>query len=141
MFASSHNNAAAPAARYRVLLVDDDKAVLRSMAATLEFEHQLEVIACSSGKRALELLASADFHVVCSDYSMPGMTGVELLERVQRLSRQTGCLLVTGAGAFIGREHGASDHYVLVKPVDPSRLSTLVLQLARTAAMKRGATR
>ncbi len=142
MSLSKNVGAEAPLARYRVLLVDDDATVLRSMAATLEFEHELAVDVCTSAGRALDLIASGDFHVVCSDYSMPGMTGLELLEHVQGLPRAVGCLLVTGATSFVSRNaDGAGDHYVLVKPVDPARLSTMILQLARTAEIKRGGRR
>ena len=124
--------------RYRVLLVDDDVAVLRSMTATLEQE--LEVAVCSSAERALALLEKSDFHVVCSDYAMSGMSGLELLRRVSKMAKPTGCLLVTGSTAFAGRDaEGAAEHYVLMKPVEPARLSAMVLQLARTAEMKRNA--
>jgi CheY-like chemotaxis protein len=127
-----------PPVRYKVLLVDDDSAVLRSMAAALEFE--LDVSTCNSGELALPMLADGNFHVVCCDYSMPGMNGIELLKRVTQLPEPIGCLLVTGSTSFQGRDaEGAGEHYVLMKPVDPSRLSTLIVQLARTAAMKRGA--
>jgi len=124
--------------RYRVLLVDDDAAVLRSMAVTLE--HDLDVAVCSSAERALALLEKSDFHVVCSDYAMAGMSGLELLRRVSKMALPTGCLLVTGSTAFAGRDaEGAAEHYVLMKPVEPARLSAMVLQLARTAEMKRNA--
>ncbi len=123
-----------PPPRYKVLLVDDDDTVLKSMAAALELD--VDVSTCSSAERALSLLKSGDFHVVCSDYSMHGMTGTELLEKVARLPDPVGCLLVTGSSSFIGRA-GAGDHYVLMKPVAPERLSALILQLARIAEMKR----
>ena len=129
-----------PPVRYKVLLVDDDDAGLRSLAAALEFE--LDIATCSSGERALALLGNGDFHVVCSDYSMGGMTGLELLQRVALLPVPVGGLLLTGSSSFISR-HGAGvgDHYVLVKPVAPERLLVLILQLARTAEMKRSANR
>jgi DNA-binding NtrC family response regulator len=125
-------------ARYRVLLVDDDATVLRSLAAALEFD--LDVVTCNSADRALELLAQGEFHVVCSDYSMPGMNGLELFERVAKLKDPVACLLLTGSSSFIGR-HGSVNEYVLTKPVDPSRLSGLLVQLAHTAQLKRQAKR
>ncbi len=124
--------------RYKVLLVDDDATVLKSMAAALEFD--VDVSTCSSAERALSLLQGGQFHVVCSDYSMHGMTGTELLEKVARLPDPVGCLLVTGSSSFIGRA-GGGDHYVLMKPVDPERLNALILQLARIAEMKRNSKR
>ena len=137
-FARAKSPPPQPPVRYKVLLVDDDTAVLRSLAASLELE--LDVVTCSSAERALVLLGSGDFHVVCSDYSMSGMTGLELLQRVAQLPVAVGSILVTGSSAFIGRQ-GAADHYVLMKPVDPERLSSLLIQLARTAEMKRGVQR
>jgi DNA-binding NtrC family response regulator len=121
-------------ARYRVLLVDDDAAVLRSLAAALELE--VDVVTCSSAERALELLQKEDFDVVCSDYSMPGMNGLELFERVAKLKMPVACLLLTGSSSFIGRS-GTVNEYVLTKPVEPARLSGLLVQLAHTAQLKR----
>jgi DNA-binding NtrC family response regulator len=125
-------------ARYRVLLVDDDADVLRSLAASLEFD--LEVVTCRSAEQALELLQKGEFHVVCSDYSMPGMNGLELFERVAKLATPVACLLLTGSISFIGRS-GTVNEYVLTKPVDPARLSGLLVQLAQTAQLKRQASR
>ena len=124
--------------RYKVLLVDDDATVLRSLAAALEFD--LDVEPCSSAERALSLLETGEFHVVCSDYSMPGMNGVELFERVAKLPFPVACLLLTGASAFIERQ-SSTEHYVLTKPVDPARLSGLLTRLAQTAELKRYAGR
>ena len=124
--------------RYRVLLVDDDATVLRGLAAALEFD--FDVVPCNSGERALALLKTGEFHAVCSDYSMPGMNGVELFERVAKLPYPVACLLLTGATSFIGQQSSV-DHYVLTKPVDPARLSGLLTRLAQTAQLKRYAAR
>ena len=126
----------APRVRYKVLLVDDDVSVLRGLSAALEFELHVEV--CNSAQRALELLREREFHVVCSDYSMPGMNGLELFAQVAKLPTPVPCLLLSGASSFIGRSVPA-EHYVLMKPVDPARLSTLLVQLAKTALLKRQA--
>ncbi len=120
--------------RYRVLLVDDDAAVLRGLAAVLEFD--LDVVTCTSAERALTLLRDEEFHAVCSDYTMPGMNGLELFAIVAQLPRPVACLLLTGSAEFIDRG-GSADQYVLMKPVDPARLSSLLIQLSRTVAMKR----
>lgn len=125
-------------ARYRVLLVDDDADVLKSLAAALEFD--VEVVTCRSAEQALELLHKGEFHVICSDYSMPGMNGLELFERVAELPSPVACLLLTGSSSFIERS-GTVNEYVLTKPVDPARLSGLLVQLAHTAQLKRQANR
>ena len=124
--------------RFKVLLVDEDAAVLRSLVAALEFD--FDVVPCSSALRALSLLESGEFHAVCCDYAMPGMSGVELFERVAQLPFNIACLLLTGASSFLGGQ-SSLDHYVLTKPVDPTRLSTLLMRLAQTAQLKRHADR
>ncbi len=98
-----------PLARYKVLLVDDDAAVLRSTAAALEFD--MDVHTSSSAEGALSMLSSGDFHVVCSDYAMGGMSGLELLRRASQLPEPVGCLLVTGSTSFIGRSNDATTTY------------------------------
>ena len=127
-----------PLSRYKVLLVDDDAAVLRGLAAALEFD--LDVVTCVSGERALSLLEEQEFHAVCCDYSMPGMNGLELFDHVAKSKLPVACLLLTGSMSFIDRG-GSADEYVLLKPVDPARLSALLRQLARTVEMKRNAAR
>jgi DNA-binding NtrC family response regulator len=121
------------AARFRVLLVDDERAVLDSIAGVLS--EDVDVVCCSSSGDALKALDREQFHVVCSDFKMPGMNGVELLHEVSSRSQATGCLLLTGADDYVKRR-GQSQYYVMLKPFDPVRLITLVLQLARIAGMK-----
>ncbi|MES1177746.1 MAG: response regulator [Myxococcales bacterium] len=133
-FASPSN----PLSRYKVLLVDDDVTVLRGLAAALEFD--LDIVTCASAEQALALLEEQDFHAVCCDYSMPGMNGLELFERIAKSKRPVACLLLTGSMSFIDRG-GSVDEYVLLKPVDPARLSALLRQLSHTVEMKRSASR
>ncbi|WP_437729539.1 response regulator [Sorangium sp. So ce861] len=120
--------------RYRVLVVDDDERALRSIAAVLSAD--VDVVTCSSAEHALKLLEARRFHLVCSDFLMPGMKGDELLRRVSELSVYTSCLLVTGADEYI-RSMNGSHNYVILKPFDPDRLIGIALQLSRLAEMKR----
>lgn len=119
--------------RLRVLVVDDDQATVDTMAAILG--NEVEVTTCTSPMAALRSISGAEFDVICSDYTMPGMTGVELLGRVSTQAPHAGCLLITGAIEHIDRSAG--DYYVLLKPYDPDRLVRLVRQLGRVAQMKR----
>lgn len=120
--------------RYRVLVVDDDESVLASTAAVLSMD--VDVVTAASAEQALRLLRAETFDVVCTDFKMSGMDGVELLQRVSELPYAVGCLLITGNDGYF-RAESQSQHYVLLKPYEPERLIRLVLQLARIARMKR----
>jgi DNA-binding NtrC family response regulator len=66
----------------RILLVDDEKSLLLTLAANLELDG-FDVTTADSGQRALELFATADFDLVLSDIRMPGMNGVELFRAIR----------------------------------------------------------
>jgi len=120
--------------RYRILLVDDDARALESLGAALADD--LDVSVASSPGRALELFERDSFEVVCSDYQMSGMNGLDLLHAVTRRSPHVGCVLITGSPDYMSAR-AQDSHYVFVKPLDPSRLIRMVLQLARVCRMKR----
>jgi DNA-binding NtrC family response regulator len=84
--------------RPRILFVDDEPMILKSLAATLR--KHFEVIAGNSGKEALEILArEPGFRVVVSDYRMPGMDGGVFLAEVRERFPETVRILLSGAGA------------------------------------------
>jgi DNA-binding NtrC family response regulator len=122
--------------RFRVLVVDDDEATRRSLEGVLGAD--VDVVTSPSASHALNVLAEATgpFHVVCSDYTMPGMNGVELLRKVAVLDPLTSLLLFTGNDEYFRAERNA-DFYVIAKPFDPVRLIAIVLQLARICDLKR----
>ena len=66
-----------------VLVVDDEPAVARLLAAVLEREG-LAVDAVHDARAALELLARRTVHVVLTDYTMPEVNGLELVRRAEQ---------------------------------------------------------
>jgi putative nucleotidyltransferase with HDIG domain len=71
--------------RKRILFVDDEPPLLRTLARELRSEdHRWQTRFCSSGHDAIELMRTETFDVVVSDLRMPGMDGVALLERVRQ---------------------------------------------------------
>ena len=69
-----------PAAKPRILYVDDERDNLQSFQAL--FRRDFEISVAESAQEALEILHEEKIDVLVSDQRMPGMTGVELLERV-----------------------------------------------------------
>jgi DNA-binding NtrC family response regulator len=78
----------------RILCVDDEPAILRSLQWLLR--RRFEVSVAPGGAEALALLRDGDFDVVVSDQRMPGMSGAELLREVRRLSPRSMRILLTG---------------------------------------------
>ncbi len=79
----------------RVLIVDDEPPILRSVARLLAFE-PWQVVTAGSGEEALARLAESETAVILSDYRMAGMLGVKLLHEARRLSPDTSRILFSG---------------------------------------------
>ena len=80
--------------RHGLLIVDDEKEILRSL--TLTFAEDYEVFTVPSGSEALEILEKQDIALVIADQRMPGMTGAELLERVFQINPNIIRIILTG---------------------------------------------
>lgn len=107
--------------RARLLLVDDQESVRETTAALLADD--FDVVCAPDGNGALELLARQPFDIVCADYSMPGMTGTELLRRAQVL-RPCAAVLVTGHSDYAETipQQMREGIAVVLKPYEPQML-------------------
>ena len=101
----------------RVLVVDDDPAVLELLSDLLQL-HGYTVSVASSGEAALEQASQVEFGVVLLDVRMPGMSGTDVLERLGAHSPDTAVVMVTAAKdvdqAVQSMKQGAYD--VILKP-------------------------
>jgi EAL domain-containing protein (putative c-di-GMP-specific phosphodiesterase class I) len=127
----------------RVLVVDDDPVVTRSLARVLRGAG-FEVETADSGAAAIEHVRRSTFDVVVSDITMPEMDGIELLRAIRAHDLDLPVLLLTGAPALesaIGAvEYGAFKY--LTKPAADDELISNVgraSQLHRLARTKREA--
>jgi CheY-like chemotaxis protein len=85
--------------RARVLLVDDEPALLRSIEYLIGETH--DVTTAANGREALELLRRDRFDVIVADLMMPGVTGMDLYEtaRTEHPGLERRFVFMTG-GAF-----------------------------------------
>ncbi len=83
---------------YRILYVDDDPGLLEIGKLFLERKGQLRVDISLSASAGLDLLASADYDAVITDYQMPGMDGIEFLKKVRTSGNTIPFILFTGRG-------------------------------------------
>jgi CheY-like chemotaxis protein len=121
-----------PARSRRVLIVDDEPLVLKSVARVVRLMGY-DVTLAADGYEAIERLRARPFDVIVSDVSMPQMDGFELLKRVREIDRRVPVVLATGTpderDAQAALDLGAFQY--LVKPVDPGRLRLVLEQASR----------
>jgi putative two-component system response regulator len=106
-----------------IFVVDDDRYVLESVT-TLMKEFGFTVISFDNGQEAIRRFASEPVDLVLTDINMPGMTGIELLEKIRYLDRETPVLLMTAYAdldtAVKAIQKGAFDF--IIKPYRPPYL-------------------
>jgi putative nucleotidyltransferase with HDIG domain len=122
----------------RILIVDDQPAILRFLIAALA-EHGCVTTTAGTAERALELIAAQPFDLVISDIKMPGLSGLDLLRAVKTRQPATPVVLITGApsvdSAVFGLRHGAYDY--LAKPFSAQVARALVERVRGDRATSR----
>lgn len=120
--------------RPRLLIVEDEPAVAEAIAASLEDVADTEI--CGDAEAALEYISRKPVDVICADFGLPGISGLELLERLGKSGTNLRGVLITGSEEFYSVSK-RSGYYVLKKPFDPERLCSVVVHLASLVSMRR----
>jgi CheY-like chemotaxis protein len=82
---------------HRILIVEDQREVSRLIRSALEtLEIELEVVEIPSGEEALLDSSHNQVDLLVADYRLPGMTGIELMHKVQKYHPRAKIILVTG---------------------------------------------
>lgn len=101
----------------RILLVDDEQALLRSVARSLRFEG-FDVVPAESGEEALRLLPETQPDAMVLDLMMPGLDGMAVCRAIRSAGDQLPILMLTAksevSDRVAGLDAGADDY--LVKP-------------------------
>jgi signal transduction histidine kinase len=126
-----------------VLIIDDDPSLLQALPQTLYLRmRDIEVATCDSVQTALVLIQERDYDAIVSDIKMPGMDGLELLERVRELRPDTPVLLITGHGdydlAVRALRGGAYDY--IQKPIDRDSFIAALQRAIQTRQLRRRVT-
>ncbi|MDR3641768.1 MAG: response regulator [Humidesulfovibrio sp.] len=104
---------------WKILLVDDEHEFITTLAERLELRG-INARVVFDGESALLAVAEAEPHVMILDVLMPGIKGLEVLERVKRTSPNVQVLLLTGHGStrdgIEGMRLGAFDY--MMKPLN-----------------------
>jgi len=111
----------------QVIFIDDDKFIRKSTAQSLEMEGY-EVVCYDNATSALNDIDTNCNHVIVSDIKMPGLTGLELLQRIKAVDESIPVILITGQGdiatAVQAMRDGAYDF--LEKPFAPDNLIEVI---------------
>jgi PAS domain S-box-containing protein len=123
--------------RARILLVDDDAALLEALPqAILLRMDSITIDTAQSAFDAIERVQEVDYDAIVTDIKMPGMDGLALLEEIDRLRPGTPTLLITGHGehdlAVQALRGGAYDF--VAKPIDRDYF---IASLERAIQMRR----
>jgi DNA-binding NtrC family response regulator len=119
--------------RFTLLIVDDEKNIRDGLAEALRLDGHATVTV-SNGLEGWERFQQGDIDLVITDLKMPGLSGEELLKRVETHSPGIPVIMLTGHGtvenAVEAMRNGAYDF--LTKPLDLDRLSLLVKRALST---------
>jgi CheY-like chemotaxis protein len=119
----------------RILVVDDDPRILRSLRRVLEADSH-EVTVADGGHAGIEAFEAAShrgepFAVVLLDLGMPDTGGREVAAAIKAASPVTPIVLVTGSGDYIRDDNRPPPHVerVLRKPPDMDHLRRVIVEL------------
>ncbi len=121
-----------------LLVVDDDDEIRKRFVQYFESKGY-DTSSAANGNDALELAKQRVFHVAILDMSMPGMSGIELLEKLRQCNAETEVVMLTGQGtietAVQAMKLGAYDF--LSKPVRFPHLAAVVEKAAEAGRIKK----
>lgn len=111
----------------KILIIDDERAIRRSIKEILEFEkHQVEE--AEDGQMGLNMALKYQYEVILSDIKMPKLDGLELLQKLTEQGSSSAIIMMSGHGtietAVDAVKNGAYDY--LAKPIDLNRLLVAV---------------
>lgn len=112
---------------HRILIVEDEKHLAEALAHNLKFEGY-DAFVVGDGEAALERLTGEDWDLVLLDIMLPGMSGLEVCDRLRELGNRVPVLFLTArttdADRLAGLRHGGDDYMT-----KPFLLEELVLRI------------
>ena len=133
----------ASASKGRILVVDDEPDLVKILSRILR-SAGFAVETVDTGQAAATRIETTSFDALLSDVSMPGMSGIDLLQLVQARDLELPVILLTGSPSIETAAHavGLGAFRYLVKPIEPDALITAVssaVHIGRLAKAKREA--
>jgi DNA-binding NtrC family response regulator len=122
----------------KILIVDDEPIMLKSLAGWLERDGYT-IATASSGEEALEKFKSSHYDILLVDIKMEGISGLEVLRHVKDSDPDAAVVMITAYGsiatAIEALKNGAQDY--LLKPFDPDELGIVIEKILESQAQLR----
>ena len=116
----------------KILIVDDEVAILHMLKLVLQKEGFSSVDSCTSGEEALTLMETNTYDLIILDIMLPGMSGYQLLPQIRSLSNVPIFFIsakTSDLDKLTGFAHGCDDY--ITKPFHPKELVARIEVLLR----------
>jgi two-component system, NtrC family, response regulator AtoC len=114
----------------RVLIVDDDGSMARFLGSYLS-RRNFDISTAASGEEAIRMFRVCDPALVLLDVSMPGLNGIETLERIKQIRPEVAVVMISGQNdpelIFKASKLGAEDY--VSKPFEPKDLEARIMKV------------
>lgn len=119
-------------AKLKVLVVDDEAALLLTIAANLELEG-FDVVEAAGAEHALEILRDGNFDLVLSDIRMPGMNGIDMVRALRAMGSDVPVVLMTAFTADNALRAAVEEGVftIVTKPFEVVALAASLCEAAR----------
>ncbi|HDH05603.1 MAG TPA: sigma-54-dependent Fis family transcriptional regulator [Nitrospirae bacterium] len=125
-------------AHSKILVIDDEEFITRALKQHLEKEDR-EVLTAGTGEEGLEVFKTDAPDIVILDLNMPGISGIETLKSIRKLSSDVIVIIITAHGdietAVSAIKSGAYDF--IEKPFELDRISVIIRKALETVHLKR----
>ena len=124
--------------RYRLLIVDDEPALLETLYRA--FRKEYDVVTAEGGRAAVETLKSQTFDLILSDQRMPDLTGDEVLKFAREHQPDAIRILLTGYSdveSIIRSVNEANIYKYISKPWEPEMLRLTVMRALESLGLSR----
>jgi formate/nitrite transporter len=115
-----------------MLIIDDDELILKSCSRIFETEG-FEIVTTTLPQEGLKLVSENHFDVVLVDWMMPGFSGMDVVEEIDKRSPNTAMVMISGhptvGHATEAMKRGAMDY--LAKPFRPDEIKEVVKKAVR----------
>jgi DNA-binding NtrC family response regulator len=120
-----------------ILIVDDEKAILKGFRALLEMK-EYRVVTAKDGREAVDKVSENFYNLAIIDIRLPDMDGTEVLREFRQINPEMKNIIITGYASLENAVESlnlGADGY-LMKPVTPGKLLEIVSEKLREQEME-----